>query len=182
MPETQPKTRVLIIDDDQTLCDMYAERLRAEGYEVVVAGNGEEGAAKAVEYLPNVILLDIMMPKVNGFNTLEILKSTEETKNIPVLLLTALIQEENKRRGLQAGAEDYIIKSETMPGDVITKIKAAVEKGKRAQAAAQPTGQTPTQPSSTPPVVPPSSSTPSTPSTPPPVASPTPPAPPSQPS
>lgn len=139
--ETQPKTRVLIVDDDQTLCDMYAERLKAEGFEVAVAHNGEEGAAKATEYLPNVILLDLMMPKVNGFNTLEILKSTEETKNIPVLLLTALIQEENKRRGLQAGAEDYIIKSESMPGDVITKIKAAVEKSKQAQARAADGGQ-----------------------------------------
>lgn len=135
MEEAQPKTRVLIVDDDQTLCDMYAERLKAEGYDVAVAHNGEEGAAKAVEYLPHVILLDLMMPKVNGFNTLEILKSTEETKNIPVLLLTALIQEENKRRGIQAGAEDYIIKSETMPGAVIEKIKAAVEKGKRMQQA-----------------------------------------------
>ena len=134
--EAQPKTRVLIVDDDQTLCDMYAERLKAEGFEVVVAHNGEEGVAKATQYMPNVILLDLMMPKVNGFNTLEILKSTEETKNIPVLLLTALIQEENKRRGLQAGAEDYIIKSETMPGDVIVKIKAGVEKGKQAQARA----------------------------------------------
>lgn len=135
MEDSQPKTRVLIVDDDQTLCDMYAERLKAEGYDVAVAHNGEEGAAKAVEYLPHVILLDLMMPKVNGFNTLEILKSTEETKNIPVLLLTALIQEENKRRGIQAGAEDYIIKSETMPGAVIEKIKAAVEKGKRMQQA-----------------------------------------------
>jgi len=141
--ETQPKTRVLIVDDDQTLCDMYAERLKAEGFEVVTAGNGEEGVAKATQYMPNVILLDLMMPKVNGFNALEILKSTEATKDIPVLLLTALIQEENKRRGLQAGAEDYIIKSESMPGDVITKIKTAVEKSKQAktQSAGAPQGQ-----------------------------------------
>lgn len=134
--EAQPKTRVLIVDDDQTLCDMYAERLKAEGFEVVVANNGEEGVAKATQYMPNVILLDLMMPKVNGFNALEILKSTEATKDIPVLLLTALIQEENKRRGLQAGAEDYIIKSESMPGDVIVKIKTAVEKSKQAKARA----------------------------------------------
>ncbi len=145
MADAQPKTRVLIVDDDQTLCDMYSERLKAEGFDVVVAHNGEEGAAKAVEYLPHVILLDLMMPKVNGFNTLEILKSTEETKNIPVLILTALIQEENKKRGIQAGAEGYIVKSETMPGAVIEKIKAAVEKGRRMQqeTAQPPSPQTP---------------------------------------
>jgi CheY-like chemotaxis protein len=120
--------KVLIVDDDQTLCDMYAERLKAEGFEVAVAHNGEEGTAKAIEFMPDVILLDIMMPKVNGFNTLEILKSTEQTKNIPVFLLTALIQEENKRRGIQSGAEDYIIKSETMPGAIIEKIKAVIKK------------------------------------------------------
>lgn len=118
----------MIVDDDQTLCDMYAERLKAEGLEVIIAKNGEEGVAKATQYLPDVILLDIMMPKVNGFNALEILKSTEQTKNIPVFLLTALIQEENKKRGLQSGAEDYIIKSETMPGAIIEKIKAAIAK------------------------------------------------------
>jgi len=156
MAEAEAKTRVLIVDDDQTLCDMYAERLKAEGFDVAVAYNGEEGAAKAVEYLPNVILLDIMMPKVNGFNTLEILKSTKETKDIPVLLLTALIQEENKRRGLQAGAMDYIIKSESMPGDVITKIKAAIEKSKatKQQAGNQaqpPASQAPQQPVPPPP-------------------------------
>lgn len=151
MAEAEQKMRVLIVDDDQTLCDMYSERLKAEGFDVVVAHNGEEGAAKAVEYLPDVILLDLMMPKVNGFNTLEILKSTQETKDIPVLLLTALIQEENKKRGIQAGAEDYIIKSETMPGAVIEKIKSVVQKHRQGQQSAAGTAATPPQQAPTPP-------------------------------
>ncbi|HOE74545.1 MAG TPA: response regulator [bacterium] len=154
MSNEQANLRVLIVDDDQTLCDMYAERLQVEGFEVIVAHNGEEGAAKAVEYLPDVILLDLMMPKVNGFNTLEILKSTQETKDIPVLLLTALIQEENKQRGLQAGAEDYIIKSESMPGTVIDKIKEVVARAqqrKSGQLGVAPAQGVPTPPSVSPP-------------------------------
>ena len=162
MSNEQASLRVLIVDDDQTLCDMYAERLQVEGFEVIVAHNGEEGAAKAVEYLPDVILLDIMMPKVNGFNTLEILKSTQETKDIPVLLLTALIQEENKQRGLQAGAEDYIIKSESMPGTVIDKIKEVVARAQQRKSGQL--GSTPTQGAPTPPPVsPPSPQYPTTP-------------------
>lgn len=162
MSNEQASLRVLIVDDDQTLCDMYAERLQVEGFEVIVAHNGEEGAAKAVEYLPDVILLDLMMPKVNGFNTLEILKSTQETKDIPVLLLTALIQEENKQRGLQAGAEDYIIKSESMPGTVIDKIKEVVARAqqrKSGQLGVAPAQGAPTPP----PVSPPSPQYPTTP-------------------
>ncbi|HPM27692.1 MAG TPA: response regulator [bacterium] len=162
MSNEQASLRVLIVDDDQTLCDMYAERLQVEGFEVIVAHNGEEGAAKAVEYLPDVILLDLMMPKVNGFNTLEILKSTQETKDIPVLLLTALIQEENKQRGLQAGAEDYIIKSESMPGTVIDKIKEVVARAQQRKSGQL--GATPTQGAPTPPpVLPPSPQYPTTP-------------------
>jgi len=133
MAEGGPKTRVLVVDDDQTLCEMYAERLRAQGFDAKVAYNGEDGLARAVDYLPHVILLDLMMPKVNGFDTLEILKSTPETKNIPVIILTALIQQENKKRGLAAGAADYIVKSETMPGEVVAKILKVIESNKKGE-------------------------------------------------
>ncbi|MDH4359094.1 MAG: response regulator, partial [Candidatus Berkelbacteria bacterium] len=90
--------KVLIVDDDITLRDMYAERLKAEGFEAEIAGNGDEGIEKAKSTQPDVILLDIMMPKTNGFNALEELKRDEATKNIPVIMLTALIQNENKAR------------------------------------------------------------------------------------
>jgi len=120
--------KILIVDDDITLRDMYGERLKAEGYEIDVASNGEEAIQKVQASKPNLILLDIMMPKVNGFATLDMLKNTPEYKNIPVILLTALIQDENKVRGLDSGAVDYIIKSETMPGDVIKKVKDVLAK------------------------------------------------------
>lgn len=124
------KTRVLIVDDDVTLLEMYKERLEAESYQVITAQNGEEALARAVDSLPQVILLDLMMPKVNGFDVLDMLKNTAETRDIPVLILTALVQDQNKERGLKAGAFDYIVKSETMPKDVISKIKKAIENHK----------------------------------------------------
>ncbi|OGD65349.1 hypothetical protein A3F08_02120 [Candidatus Berkelbacteria bacterium RIFCSPHIGHO2_12_FULL_36_9] len=130
MTDESPKTRILIVDDDQTLLNMYKERLEAGGYEVITASNGEEGLAKAIEYLPQCILLDILMPKVNGFDVLESIRSTEETKNIAVIMLTALVQESNKQKGLSEGVDDYIIKSETMPGEVISKIENVIKKKK----------------------------------------------------
>ena len=138
--EVPPKTRILVVDDDQVLCEMYAERLQAEGFEAKTAFNGEDGLARAVDYAPHCILLDLMMPKVDGFSALEILKSTPETKNIPVIILTALIQEENKKKGLARGAADYIIKSETMPGEVVAKILKVIEgaKKQKTQAASPP--------------------------------------------
>ncbi len=117
---------VLLVDDDLTLREMYDERLKAEGFEIVQATNGEEALAKAKETKPNVILLDIMMPKVNGFDVLKQLKEDAELKAIPVIILTALIQDVDRLQGMQLGAADYIVKSETMPGEVIAKIKKAL--------------------------------------------------------
>src|SRR3990167_3451635 len=122
----QPK--VLVVDDDQALLEMYTMRLKEEAFEVIVARNGEEALARAVDSKPDVILLDVMMPKVNGFDVLDILKSTPETKKIPVLILTVLIQDADRERGLKAGAEDYLVKSETMPGQVIEKVKQVISK------------------------------------------------------
>lgn len=126
MTNQDAKTRVLLVDDDTTLLDMYKERLEIAGFDVVTAVNGEEALAKAVESVPNVILLDIMMPKINGFDALNILKNTPETKNIPVIVLTALTQEIHRKKGLAAGADDFIVKSETMPRDVIAKIEKVI--------------------------------------------------------
>lgn len=130
MPEDSPKNRILVVDDDQTLLNMYKERLEAGGYEVVTASNGEEGLAKVVDYLPHCMLLDVLMPKVNGFDVLESIRENKETRDIPVIMLTALVQDSNKEKGLSEGADDYIIKSETMPGEVIKKIENVIKKKK----------------------------------------------------
>lgn len=117
---------VLLVDDDLTLREMYEERLKTEGFNIIQATNGEEALQKAHETKPNVILLDIMMPKVNGFDVLKVLKADPELKDIPVIVLTALIQDVDRVQGKKLGAADYIVKSETMPGEVIAKIKNAI--------------------------------------------------------
>lgn len=132
MSDESPKTRILVVDDDQTLLDMYKERLTASGYEVITAVDGKDALAKAVDYLPHCVLLDILMPEVNGFDVLENIRSTDETKNIPVIMLTALVQDSNRQKGLADGADDYIVKSETMPGEVIAKIEQVIKKRKEA--------------------------------------------------
>jgi DNA-binding response OmpR family regulator len=130
MTDEQPKTRILIVDDNPTLLEMYKARLESGGYDVVTALDGEQALSKAIDYLPHCILLDIMMPRVNGFDVLENIRSTAETKNIPVIMLTALIQDSNKQKGIEEGADDYIVKSETMPGEVIVKIEEVIKKRK----------------------------------------------------
>ncbi|MEX2012474.1 MAG: response regulator [Patescibacteria group bacterium] len=115
---------ILLVDDDLTLREMYFERLKAEGFTVEMAKDGEEALAKAADIKPSIILLDIMMPKINGLDVLRKLKEGEVTKNIPVIVLTALIQDREKMESITRGADDYIVKSEMMPGDVINKVKA----------------------------------------------------------
>ena len=126
-----PKTRVLIVDDDKTLSDMYKERLEISGYSVSLARNGEMALSCAVEHMPQVILLDVMMPKINGFEVLSILKSTRETKNIPVIMFTALSHDAKKKKGLSHGVEKYIVKSEVTPKQVVDIIEKVVKDNER---------------------------------------------------
>lgn len=117
---------ILLVDDDLTLLEMYEDRLKAEGFSIVQAKNGEEALSRAREVKPALIILDIMMPKVNGFDVLKNLRSDPEFKNTPIIILTALIQDVDRIQGKKLGATDYIVKSETMPGEVIQKIKKAL--------------------------------------------------------
>jgi DNA-binding response OmpR family regulator len=119
---------ILLVDDDLTLREMYAERLKAEGFAVEMAKDGEEALQKATDLHPNLVLLDVMMPKMNGLDVLKQLKAQAETSDIPIIVLTALIQDREKMESITRGADDYIVKSETMPGDVISKIKTVLEK------------------------------------------------------
>jgi len=119
---------ILLVDDDMTLREMYAERLKTEGFQVVSAKDGEEALQIATESHPNIILLDIMMPKINGLDVLKKLKEQAETKDIPVIVLTALIQDRERMESVTRGADDYIVKSETMPGEVIQKVHALLDK------------------------------------------------------
>jgi len=129
MPE-EKKEKILIVEDDKSLREMYQLRLSINGYDVIEAGDGEEGLDVAIKEKPDLILLDIMMPKMSGMDVLDILKSTPETKDIPVIVLTALTEENVKAKGLVYGAEDYLIKSQTMPGQVVEKIEGVLAKKK----------------------------------------------------
>ncbi len=118
---------LLIVDDDLTLLEMYVERIKAEGAIVVSAGDGEAGLAQIAESKPSVILLDIMMPKMNGFDVLRKMQESPEMATIPVILLTALNDDQKRNEGLKLGAVDYVVKSETLPIDVIAKINEVLE-------------------------------------------------------
>ena len=131
MPEI--KEKILIVEDDKALREMYQLRLSINGYDVLEANDGEEGLDLAIKEKPDLILLDIMMPKMSGMDVLDILKSTPETKDIPVIVLTALTEESVKAKGLIYGAEDYLVKSQTMPGQVVEKIEAVLNKKKEGE-------------------------------------------------
>ncbi|MEI7792493.1 MAG: response regulator [Candidatus Berkelbacteria bacterium] len=122
---------LLIVDDDLTLLEMYVERIKAEGAIVVSAGDGEAGLAQIVESKPSVILLDIMMPKMNGFDVLRKMQESPEMAAIPVILLTALNDDQKRNEGMKLGAVDYVVKSETLPIDVIAKINEVLENAEK---------------------------------------------------
>lgn len=120
--------KVLLVDDDKMLVDLYRERLEIAGYKVEVCHNGEEGLKKIHESDPDIVLLDIMMPKINGYETLAAIKSDPRTKDKPVIILSALMRDVNKSKALESGADDYVVKSEAMPAEVIKKIETVLQK------------------------------------------------------
>lgn len=115
--------KVLIIDDDLTLNQMYEERLQMEGYQVLTARNGQEALEIGQKAKPDLILLDIMMPGLDGFAVLEKFRQLSQTRKTPIILVTALIQETVRIKGNQLGATDYLVKSEITPAQLVAKIK-----------------------------------------------------------
>lgn len=120
--ETHPK-RILFVEDDDALAGVYLVRLQAEGFDVKRVSNGEEALAATISFKPDLILLDIMMPKVSGLDVLDILRNTPEVGNVKILVLTALSQESDKKRAEELGADDYLVKSRVVITDVIARIK-----------------------------------------------------------
>lgn len=102
---------------------MYKSRLDLEGFEVKEVANGEDALSAAIEYKPDLILLDAMMPKISGFDVLDILRNTPETTNIRVVMLTALSQPKDKERAEALGVDDYLVKSQVVIGDVVERVK-----------------------------------------------------------
>lgn len=110
--------KIMLVEDDNNLREIYEARLLAEGYEIVSAKDGEEALALAVKEKPDLIISDVMMPKISGFDMLDILRSTPETKNTKVIMMTALSQAEDKMRADKLGADRYLVKSQVTLEDV----------------------------------------------------------------
>ncbi|HJP95913.1 MAG TPA: response regulator [Candidatus Saccharimonadales bacterium] len=115
--------RILLVEDDDALASVYQVRLQAEGFDVRRVENGEDALAAAISYKPDLVLLDVMMPKVSGFDVLDILRNTPETANLKIVILTALSQESDKKRAYDLGVDDYLVKSQVVITDVIDRIK-----------------------------------------------------------
>jgi CheY-like chemotaxis protein len=112
-------TKIMLVEDDKSLREIYGVRLLAEGYDIVSAGDGEEALAMAIKERPKLIVTDVMMPKISGFDMLDILRSTTETKDIKVIMMTALSSEDQRMRGEQMGADRYLVKSQVGIEDVV---------------------------------------------------------------
>ncbi len=119
---------ILLVEDDEFLANIYKTKFEMEGYKVSVAVDGESGVEDAKRKNPDLILLDILLPKMDGFTALKKLKDTADTKQIPVILLTNLGQKDDVDKGLELGAEDYLIKAHFKPSETVGKVKAILEK------------------------------------------------------
>ena len=115
-------TKILLVEDDKSLREIYGVRLLAEGYDIVSAGDGEEALAMAIKERPALIVSDVMMPKISGFDMLEILRSTTETRDVKVIMMTALSSEDQRQRGEALGADRYLVKSQVGIEDVVRTV------------------------------------------------------------
>ncbi len=115
-------TKILLVEDDKSLREIYGVRLLAEGYDIISAGDGEEALAMAIKDRPSLIVSDVMMPKISGFDMLDILRSTTETKDIKVIMMTALSSDDQRKRGEQLGADRYLVKSQVGIEDVVRTV------------------------------------------------------------
>ena len=119
----EPKKKILLVEDDIALASVYRSRLELEDFETMEVHNGEEALAAAKDYQPDLILLDAMMPKISGFDVLDILRNTSQTSNVRIIMLTALSQAKDKERAEKLGVDDYLVKSQVVIGDVVSRIK-----------------------------------------------------------
>ena len=117
------KQRILLVEDDAFLASIYAQKLEVEGYDVSLATNGEDGLKLAAKESPALVLLDLILPQLDGFEVLTRLKQDPATRSIPVLILSNLGQSEDIERCLGLGAAGYVIKAHALPEETIGKIK-----------------------------------------------------------
>lgn len=119
--------KIVIVEDDKFLRELITQKVLKEGYQVVEATNGEEGIAKIKEEKPNLVLLDLILPGIDGFEVLRQAKENSETSNIPVIILSNLGQKDDVGRGMKLGAADYLVKAHFTPGEILSKIKSILK-------------------------------------------------------
>ena len=124
------KGKILFIDDDNFLRKVYDSELRENGYEVILAADGKEGVNKAKLEKPDLIILDMILPIMNGFEVLTTLKNNNETNSIPVIILSNLGQDIDKKKGIDLGAVDYLVKDDTTLNIIVSKINEYLNSNK----------------------------------------------------
>lgn len=123
---TDKKIQILLVEDDTFLASIYKTKFEMEGFQVTVAENGEAGLEAARKKIPDLMLLDILLPKMDGFTVLKKIKDNNDTKKIPVILLTNLGQKDDVDKGLELGAADYLIKAHFKPSETVAKVRKAL--------------------------------------------------------
>lgn len=118
-----PRQRIVLVEDDEILAKVFQSELQESGFDVETAGDGETGLTLAQSRHPDLVLLDLVLPKKHGFEVLDELKKSPDTNRIPVIVLTMLETDEDIKKGLKLGASDYIVKSQHAVGEIIEKVK-----------------------------------------------------------
>lgn len=122
------KAKTVLIEDERVLCDMYRIKFELSGLKLLVANGGYEGLAMAKKEKPDLILLDIKMDDLDGFEVLKQLKADSKLRHVPVFLLTNMGEKGNADEGLKLGAEAYIMKSKTVPSEIVERVTARLKK------------------------------------------------------
>ncbi len=117
------KKKIILVEDDPALSGVYNSRLQMEGFDTREVNNGGDALAAVLEFKPDLVLLDAMMPKISGFDVLDILRNNPETKDVKIIMLTALSQPKDKELAESLGVNDYLVKSQVVISDVIDRIK-----------------------------------------------------------
>ena len=119
------QARILVADDEPDVRELIVYRLRRAGYEVLEAPNGEAALALALEHIPDLVVADVMMPRVDGYELTRQLRASEQTRRVPVILLTARTQEADVAQGFDAGADDYL-KKPFSPDELVQRVRAVL--------------------------------------------------------
>ncbi len=120
-------TRIAIIEDDQTISQMYRMKFEADGFDVQLADNGKKGVALVQSFKPEIILLDLQMPEMDGAEALTEIRGNEWGKNVPVIILTNMGEEESPKSLATLNVESYIVKADLTPSQVVKKVKETLK-------------------------------------------------------